>query len=80
MLKHCSDLNESNITIKSLDMMKKHSERFFQVLEVFAKAEDVALVKSCFTERTKQLAEYKEVNAVMAYVNNFLLKLPEQIG
>ena len=81
ILNHCHELNDQNITIKNLKSIKEHKERFFQILDIVVESvESGNEIKKNFVQRSKELEAYKQAFNVMSYLNEFLLKLPEQIG
>uniref|UniRef100_A0A7M5U071 RZ-type domain-containing protein n=1 Tax=Clytia hemisphaerica TaxID=252671 RepID=A0A7M5U071_9CNID len=81
ILNHCHELNDQNVTIKNLKSIKQYRERFFQILDIVVESVDsVSEIKANFEQRSKEMEAYKEAFNVISYLNEFLLKLSEQIG
>ena len=78
---YSSSINESDVTLKDLDLIKGYKERFFEILGFINRDDNQLLIISQnLTQRLKQLDDYKQTFNVMTYLEVFLHGLPENVG
>jgi len=79
LLKYYTNLDQSEITIKDLKILKGFKERLVELLEIVQPGEEENL-KKLFDTRLKELADYQELYTVMLYLSDFLKNISEKTG
>jgi len=79
LLKYYDNLQQLEITLKDLDILKRYLERFLEVLGII-QPEEVENFKEQLNSRLKQHADYVEVHKEMLYLSLFLKDIPVQAG
>ena len=80
LLKYTLAVQSSDITLTNLRILESHKERFFEYLEIIQPGEETKQLKRLFEKKLQDFREYKRIQAIMQYLGDFLLKIPEKIG
>ena len=78
---NCRNLNESDVTFKELTLLKNCQMKFLEILSIILNDDKEMLnITQRFQQLSKQFEDYRETYNVMSYIDEFLQKLPENIG
>ena len=80
LFKYTLAIQSSDITLTNLRILESHKERFFEYLEIIQPGEETKQLKRLFEKKLQDFREYKRIQAIMQYLGDFLLKIPEKIG
>ena len=78
---YCANVNESDVTLKDLNLVKSCQERFLEILSIIVNDDkEMGNITQNLEQRSKQFENYKQTFDVLTYIDRFLHNLPEKIG
>ena len=80
LFKYTTNIQNADISLENLKVLKHHKERFFEVLEIIQPGEEINEIKIQFEQRLKDFTEYKRIKTILQYIGDFLQNVPERIG
>ena len=78
---YCANLNESDVTLKDLNLLKNCQKRFLEILNIIINDDKVIQeITQNLEQRSNQFENYKQTYNVMSYIDGFLQDLSEKLG